>query len=84
MGWTFQCSISGRDKRSVPSPKRPDRLWGTLSLLFSGYAGMGLKWQGRESDLHAVPRLRTNGALPPLPLYAFVACTGTTLPLPLP
>jgi len=29
-----------------------------------------------------LPRLRMSGAIPPLPLYAFMACAETTLPLP--
>jgi hypothetical protein len=32
--------------------------------------------------LHLVPRLRTSGAVPLLYLYAFMACTGTSLLLP--
>jgi hypothetical protein len=31
------------------------------------------------TDLHVVPRLRMNGAVPPLPFYAFMSWTGTTL-----
>lgn len=31
----------------------------------------------------AVSMLRMTGGIPALPLYAFMACTGTTLPLPL-
>jgi hypothetical protein len=29
------------------------------------------------TNLHLVPRLRTSGAIPPLPLQAFMACTWT-------
>ena len=29
--------------------------------------------------IHLVFRLRMNGAIPPLPLHKFMACTGTTL-----
>jgi hypothetical protein len=36
------------------------------------------------AHLHLVPRLRMNGAIPLLPLYAFMAWTGTALPLPFP
>jgi hypothetical protein len=35
-------------------------------------------------NIHLVPRLRINGALPLLPLYAFMAWTGKTLPSILP
>jgi len=33
------------------------------------------------TDLHLLLRIRMGGAMPPLPLYSFMACTGTTLPL---
>ena len=33
------------------------------------------------THLHQVPRLRMKGHISPLPLYAFIAWTGTTLPL---
>ena len=32
------------------------------------------------THLRPVPRLRMNGAIPLLPLYAFMAWTGTSLP----
>jgi hypothetical protein len=32
------------------------------------------------THLHTVPSLRISGATPPLPPYAFMACTGTGLP----
>ena len=31
------------------------------------------------THLHAVPRLRMSGVIPLLPLYDFMACTGTHL-----
>jgi hypothetical protein len=34
--------------------------------------------------LHVVPRLRMSGAVPLLPLCAFMVWTGQTLPVPLP
>jgi hypothetical protein len=30
-------------------------------------------------ELHLVPKLRMSGAIPLLPLYAFIVCKGTTL-----
>jgi len=33
------------------------------------------------THIHTVPRLRMNGAIPPLPLLVFMACAETTLPL---
>ena len=32
------------------------------------------------SHLDLVPILNMTGAIPPYPLYAFIACTGTALP----
>jgi len=33
--------------------------------------------------LHLLQRLKMSGSIPFLPLYSFLACTGTTFPLPL-
>jgi hypothetical protein len=30
-------SILGMDKEIFPSPRHPDRVWGTISRLFNGY-----------------------------------------------
>jgi hypothetical protein len=55
------------------SPRRPDRLWFPSSLLPSGYQGIFSRGElsGRSvkmaTHLHLVPRLRTRGAIPPLP-----------------
>jgi hypothetical protein len=38
----------------------------------------GLLSRGLSDHLHLVSRLRMSGTIPPLPIYAFVACTGTT------
>jgi len=32
-----------------------------------------------STRLHAVHRLRMNGAIPPLPVYVFIPCTGSSL-----
>jgi hypothetical protein len=45
---------------------------------FHGYSGWGVKL---TTHLHLVPRLRMIGAMPLLPLYAFMVWTETTLPL---
>jgi len=37
---------------------------------------------GAHPASYPVPRLRMRGATPTLPLYALMACTGTTSPLP--
>lgn len=34
------------------------------------------------THLYLVPNLRMTGAVPQLPLFAFMACIGTNLPLP--
>ena len=33
--WTIRGSIPGRGKNVMPSPKRPDRLWGPPNPLFA-------------------------------------------------
>ena len=41
----------------------------------------------REQDWHSTPssaKVKKSGAVTPLPLYAFMLCIGTTLPLPSP
>jgi hypothetical protein len=45
-------------------------------VLSRRYSGQGVKL---TTDLYLVPRLRMNGVIPLLPLYAFVAWTGKTL-----
>jgi hypothetical protein len=64
------------------SENRPDPLWGPPILLFSGYVGCvpGVKQLGHEVDHLRTSRLRMSGAIPLLPLYAFMALTGTTSP----
>jgi len=42
---------------------RPDQLWGSLSLLFSGHRGI----VKLANHLHLRPLLRRSRALPPLP-----------------
>jgi hypothetical protein len=62
----------------VFSSRRPDRLWGPRSLLFSGYRGdvsPGLKRQGREAD-HLPPtsaEVKKLWIYTSTPLYAFMA-----------
>jgi hypothetical protein len=61
--------------------KSTDRLWGPSIHLCNVYRGTfsGLMWPGCEPLL--LPRLRTRGAIPPLPLYVVLAWTGKPLPL---
>jgi hypothetical protein len=52
-----------------------------------GTCGSFCRGESRRSkklttNLHLVTRLRLSGGISPLPFYAFMACTGTTLPLP--
>ena len=51
-GWMVWCSNPGRDKRLSLLQNRPDRLWGSPSLLLNGYRGSyhGPKQPGREVD----------------------------------
>jgi len=76
-----------RGKGFLSSPKHPDWLRDPSSLLDNWYHGLfhrGYSNQGMKLTTHfsLIPRLRLSGAIPLLPLYAFMACTGT-LPLPL-
>jgi hypothetical protein len=71
-------SIPGRGKVFFSSPKRPDRLWGPLSLLSNGYWGLFFLGQnGRvvnlTTHLHLSAEVKKGGAIPPLPPYVFIA-----------
>lgn len=58
---------------------------GSTHPSFSGYQPSSLEksvWGVKFNiHLHQVPRLWMSGGIPLVPLYAFVACTGTSLPL---
>jgi hypothetical protein len=56
----------------LPSPERPDLLWGLPSLLLF----LSLKQPGHEADLspHLVLRLGMSGAVPLFPFYSFMSC----------
>lgn len=54
----------------------PPTQWGTSDLSW-GLSAQGVKL---ITHLHLVLRLRVSGALPLLPLYAFMTQTRTTLP----
>lgn len=80
-GLTDRCVIPGGGKICLSSPKRPDRLWDSPSLPFSGYrsSSLGIKRLGREVN-HS-PGLGKNGAITLLCLYYFMAWRRKTLPL---
>jgi hypothetical protein len=64
-------SIQGRDKRSVCSPQRPDRLWVPPSLLYNGCRGPfppGVKRPGcgADSSPQSCAEVKNGGAIPPL------------------
>jgi len=73
--------------RLFSSPKRPDWLWGTPSLIFIGLQ-RSVFWGKATLDvcrwvvtqLQLVPSLWMNGAIILLPLYAFIPWTRTALP----
>jgi hypothetical protein len=77
-GWMIGDSRPGRGWEFSSSPSRPDRLLGPPSLLSNRYQGLfswGLSGRGVKltTHLHPVPRLRTHGAILPLPQYAFIS-----------
>jgi hypothetical protein len=79
MGWIFQDSIPSRDKRRFSFLKRPDRPWGSPSLLFSVYRVLspGIKRPGR--DLDNLPpssaHIENQWSCTFTPSYAFMTCT---------
>jgi len=68
-----------RGKRYFSFTKYPDQLWGPPSLLFRGYWVSSLGTKPAEHKFNYTPpcssRLRMSGAIPLLPLYAFMAWT---------
>jgi len=80
VGRTVRGSNPGRDRVFFSPSERPDRLWGTPSFLFSPYR-RSLPGVKREvpTNLRLGLRLRIYGAIPLLPLYAFMTCRGKTL-----
>jgi hypothetical protein len=72
----------GRGKIFLFIPKHQDWLWDQSSLLFNGYRGSipGVKQPGNKVNNYYPSKLRMSGDIPLLPLYAFTALTGITLP----
>lgn len=74
-------------RSSFSSSMCPVCLCGSPSLLSNGHRDSFLAREVRRAVMlnthpHLVPRLRVNGAIPPLPPHEFMACTRTTsLPL---
>ena len=64
--------------RCVSSPKCADRLWAPPSFLSTGCRGVKF-----TTHIYLLPKLRMSGAIPPLPLYACMACIAIILPAPL-
>ena len=79
-------SIAGTCSRSWYCPKRVDWLWDPPSRLFSGYPDSLQGVMRTEHEIDYFPPSSAqiiSGATPPLILYAFIACTWTTLGFPL-
>jgi hypothetical protein len=72
-------SITGRVKKFVSIPRRPDRLWRPSSLLYNWYRKCfpGGKKQKREADHSCLSRddVKNRGAIPPV-LQASSFCGG--------
>jgi hypothetical protein len=81
-GGTIQGSNPGNSKGFFFSPKHSDRLWGLPAYHPKGTAVQSWDTSGRgvklTTHLHLVPRLRVSGAIPLLPLYAFMPWTCKT------
>jgi len=75
-GWTVRVSNPGRGKIFF-SHTRPDRLWGSPSLVFSGYrrSFAGIKRPGRYDLSPLAPKLWMSGVM--LPLCAIVVWPDT-------
>jgi len=73
--WAVRGSNPGRGKKFLV-PKRPE----PGALLLNGYRGSfpGVKRPGLEvtTHLHLMKRLRMNGVIPIIPVYAFTVWTG--------
>jgi hypothetical protein len=84
-GCTIQGSSPGRDKtfflsktfRPVLGPIQPPIQW-VQGLLYRRWSDRGVKL---TIHLHLVPGLGMKGPIPPVPLYAPMVCTGSTVPL---
>ena len=61
----------------------PGRLWGPPGLTFNWFRVLSSEQSGRDviltAHLHLAPRLRMSGAIPLLPIYAFMDLSGTAL-----
>lgn len=72
----------GSGKRCISCP--PDQFWNPHSPLPNGVAGSfpgcnaAEAWYWPHTYICTVPTLRIGGAIPPVPLYASSAWTGTT------
>jgi hypothetical protein len=72
-------SNPGRGKRFSSSPKHSHRLWGLTNLhiqCIPGFCGRDVKF---TTHVHLVSRLWMSGAVPLLPLSAFMAWAWTSL-----
>jgi hypothetical protein len=70
MGLDGLATIPCRGKKFFSSPQRPDRLWGSHSLLYNGYRGALSPWvkrSGREADQSppSSAEVENVGSIPP-------------------
>jgi hypothetical protein len=90
IGWTVWVSYPNRNKRFSFLQNYPIWLWLWVppSFLFVGYQVPSPMGQADGawwliSHCHPAPRMRMSGVVPLLPLYAFKACSWTTVPISL-
>jgi hypothetical protein len=75
-------SNPGRNKRIIPSPNRPERLWGPLSFLFKRcrhFPGTG-RGSIFTTHRHQLPRLKAGGAIIYPPTYIHGVTSNVTFP----
>lgn len=62
----------------------PTSYWMGIKKTTGYFPGVPQPRNETDTHLHLGPRFRISGVVIPLPLYAFMVCIGTTLPLPSP
>lgn len=86
MGRTIRGSIPGRGKKLLSPPKSSDCLWALPDLIFSGYRIYFFRGKAAEAWNCQFPytaEVKNKWSSRSTPPYALMACTWTTLLVPL-